>query len=637
MFDSVRNNQKVVQIILALIILPFAFWGVESYIRGGGGGADVASVGGSKISLNEFQQALREQQERLRPSLGGRDPALLDSPELRRAVLDNLVQRRLLALHAAKANLSISNEQLAGFIASVPQLQDEGKFSPQRYEALIAAQNMSKTAFEFNLRNDMTIQQAVSAVGSGSLVGKAGADRWLAAQMEEREISDFVLRPESFLNQVKVTPDAVKAYYEANMTKFELPEQLRAEYLVLSRDKLSEQISVSDDEIKAWYQSHGDRYKQPEERRASHVLIAVGGKATGDELKAAEAKAAEVLAQARKPRSDFGKLAKQYSQDPGSAQKGGDLDWFGRGAMVKPFEDAVFSMKEGQVSDVVRSDFGLHIIKVTGIHAERSRPLDEVKGEIAAEIKGQAAAKKYAESAEGFSNTVYEQADSLAPAAEKYKLALQRSDWLAKGGAAEGAAGGPFANAKLMAALFSDDAIKNKRNTEAVEISPNVLVSARVLEHKPAAQQPLDAVSPTIAKYLAHQEAIKLAVKDGEDKLARLAKGDKVDLAWSKPHAVIKGMAGDLPPDVVRTVFKADVAKLPTFAGVAAPGGYALFRVSQVKPFAPGSGDTPQVKALRGQYARMVAEEELAAWISTLKAKYPVEIHQAALDNKEKQ
>jgi peptidyl-prolyl cis-trans isomerase D len=632
MFDSVRNNQKVVQIILALIILPFAFWGVESYIGGGGGGADVASVGGSKISLNEFQQALREQQERLRPSLGGRDPALLDSPELRRAVLDNLIQRRLLTLHAAKGHLSISNEQLAGFIASVPQLQDEGKFSPQRYEALIAAQGLSKAAFEFNLRNDMTIQQAVSAIGNGSLVGKAGADRWLAAQMEEREISDFVLRPESFLKQVKVTPDAVKAYYEANLTKFELPEQLRAEYLVLSRDKLSEQTSVSDDEIKAWYQSHGDRYKRAEERRASHVLITVDGKAGGDELKAAEAKAAEVLAQARKPGSDFGKLAKQYSQDPGSAQKGGDLDWFARGAMVKPFEDAVFSMKEGQVSDVVRSDFGLHVIKVTGVRAERSRPLEEVKGEIAAELKGQTAAKKYAESAEGFSNTVYEQADSLAPAAEKFKLALQKSDWLAKGGAA----GGVLANAKLMTALFADDAIKNKRNTEAVEVAPNVLVSARVLEHKPAAQQPLEAVSPTIAKYLANQEAVKLAIKDGEDKLARLAKGDKVDLAWSKPHPVIKGMAGDLPPDVVRAVFKADVAKLPAFAGVAAPGGYALFRVSQVKPFAAGSGDTPQAKALRGQYARMVAEEELAAWIAALKAKYPIDINQAALDNKEK-
>jgi peptidyl-prolyl cis-trans isomerase D len=633
MFDSVRSNKKVVQIILALIVLPFAFWGVESYIRNSGGSnASVASVGGSTISQSEFQQSLREQQDRLRPTLGGRDPALLDSPEIRRAVLDNLVQRRLLSLYAAKSNLSISNDQLATVIASVPQLQEDGKFSPQRYEALIAAQGMSKAMFENNVRHDLVIQQAMTAVGAASVSSKTAADRWLALQLEEREVSDAALRPDAFLSRVKVTPEAIKTYYDANIKKFELPEQVHAEYLVLSRDKLSEQTVVSDEEIKAWYQSHPDRYKRPEERRASHVLITVGAKAGADEVKAAEAKAAEVLAQAKKSPGDFARLAKQYSQDPGSAGKGGDLDWFGRGAMVKPFEEAAFALKEGQISDVIRSDFGLHIIKLTGVKPERSRSLDEVRGEIAAELKAQTAAKKYAEVADSFSNTVYEQADSLKPAAEKFKLTIQQSDWLAK----DGTAVGPFANAKLKAALFSDDAIKNKRNTEAVEIAPNVLVSARVVEHKPAAQQSLETVSPTIAKFLAHDEAIKLAIKDGEDKLARLDKDEKVDVAWSKPRAVSKGMAADWPPDVVRAVFKADSTKLPAYAGISAPGGYMLFRVSQVKPFVPGATEPPQAKALRAQYARMLADEELAAWIAALQAKYPVEINQAALEAREK-
>ncbi|MBI4995900.1 MAG: SurA N-terminal domain-containing protein [Rhodocyclales bacterium] len=631
MFDSVRNNKKVVQVILALIILPFAFWGVESYIGNMGGSKEVASVGGSKISQAEFREALREQQDRLRPSLGGRDPALLESPELRRAVLDNLVQRRLLDLHAARMKLSVSDAQLAGFIASVPQLQDDGKFSPERYEALIASQNKAKLQFEAEIRHDMTIQQAIAAVGNASLSGRTTADRWLAAQLEEREISEVVLRGESFLAQVKLAPDAVKAYYEANLKKFELPEQLRAEYLILSRDRLSEQVSVSDEEVKAWYAGHPERYKQAEERRASHVLIAVGAKASDAELKAAESKAAEVLAQAKKAPGDFARLAKQYSQDPGSAAKGGDLEWFGRGAMVKVFEDAAFAMKEGQVSDVVRSDFGFHVIKLTGIRAERSRPLDEVRGEIVAELKATTAARKYAEIAESFSNTVYEQPDSLAPAAEKYKLTIQTSDWLRKGAAIPG----PLGHPKLAAALFSDDAIKNKRNTEAVEVAPNVLVSARVVEFRPAAQQALETVEPTIAGFLSHQEAARLAALDGEQKLARLNKGEKLDLGWSKPHAVTKGMAGELPPDVLRAVFKADTEKLPAYAGVAAPGGYALFRISQVKRFAVEAGDTPQARAMRGEYARLVAEEELAGWIATLRDKYPVEINQAALASKE--
>lgn len=633
MFDSVRNNKKIVQIILALIILPFAFWGVESYIRGGGESGDIASVGGSKISLAEFQQALREQQDRIRPALGSKDPALLDSPELRRAVLDNLIQRRLLALYAGKANLSIGNEQLARFIASVPQLQEDGQFSPQRYEALIASQGMNKTMFEASVRQDLTIQQALAAVGNASIAGTAAGERWLAMQMEEREISEVAVRFETYLAKVKVTPEAIKSYYEANLKKFELPEQLRAEYLVLSRDKLAAQMTVTDEEIRSWYQSHGDRYRQAEERRASHVLIAVGGKAGGEELKAAEAKAAEVLAQAKKPGADFGKLAKQYSQDPGSAEKGGDLDWFGRGAMVKPFEESVFALKEGHVSELVRSDFGFHVIKLTGIRGERTRPLDEVKGEISAELKAQTAAKKYAEIAEGFSNTVYEQPDSLKPAAEKYQLAVQRSDWLVKGGAAAG----PFVNAKLMAALFSDDAVKNKRNTEAIEIAPNVLVSARVLEHKPAAQQTLDVVSPTIEKFLAQEEAVKLAARDGEEKLARLGKGEKADVAWSPARSLTRMTAGNLPPEAVRAIFKADSAKLPAYAGIAAPAGYVLFRIAKVKPYVAGGGqESPQVQALRAQYARLVAEEETLAWIAALKARYPVEINQAALEKKDR-
>lgn len=632
MFDSVRNNKTVVQIILALIILPFAFWGVDSYFRDSGGpGAAVATVGDSKISQAEFREALREQQDRLRPSLGGRDPALLDSPELRRAVLDNLIQRHLLDRHAAGMKLSVSNEQLAGFIASVPQLQVDGKFSPERYEALIAAQGKSKPRFENEIRNDLTIQQAISGIGNASIPGRTTADRWLAAQLEEREVGDVVLQADSFVAQVKLAPEAVKTYYEANAKKFEVPEQLRAEYLVLSRDGLSEQSAVGDEEVKAWYASHPERYKQPEERRASHVLIAVGAKVSDEELKAAEAKAADVLAQAKKSPGDFARLAKQYSQDPGSAAKGGDLDWFGRGAMVKVFDDAVFSMKEGQVSDVVRSDFGFHVIKLTGIRAERSRPLDEVRGEIAAELKAAAAAKKYAEIAEGFTNMVYEQSDSLAPAAEKYKLTIQKSDWLRKGAAAPG----PLGNPKLVAALFSDDAVKNKRNTEAVEVAPNVLVSARVLEYKPAAQQALETVEPTIAKFLAHQEAVKLAVQDGEQKLARLNKGEKVELGWSKPRTVTKGMAGELPPDVLRAIFKVDATKLPAYAGVPGAGGYVLFRISQVKPFAVEAVDTPQARSMRGQYAQLVAEEELASWIATLRAKYPVEIDQAALESKE--
>lgn len=633
MLDFVRNNKKITQGFLALITLPFAFWGVDSYVRNAGVDANIASVGGRKITQQELQAAMREQQDRMRSQLGTKiDPALFETPQMRRAVLDSLITQRLLAEQARTARLAVGDEQLVQFIAGVPSLQENGKFSNERYEALVAAQGMSKEMFEARLRQDMAMQQLMLPVTEAGITGRAAAGRWSATQLERREVGELLLLPEAYGSQVKLAPDAVQKHYEANRKQFELPEQVRAEFLTLSQEALTAQAVVSDEEIKAYYQSHGDRYKGAETRRASHILISAAKDAPDAEVKAAKAKADELLAQLRKAPGDFAKLAKQSSQDPGSAAKGGDLDWFGRGAMVKAFEEAAFSLKEGQTSEVVRSDFGYHIIRVTGVRPERVKPLEEVRAEILAELKREAGVKKYAEAAEAFGNTVYEQADSLKPAAEKWKLEIRQSAWLVRGGKLPA----PFDNAKLAAALFSDDGLKNKRNTEAVETASGTLVSARVLEHKPATLQPLDAVKGEIEKRLIGEEAAKLAIKDGEEKLARLAKGEAVDLKWSPARSVSRTAAPGLPADSVRAVFKADAGKLPAHTGVAFPGkGYALYRITAVKSGEAGT-DEPGARALAQQYARFVAEEEFAAWMSTLKEKHPVEINKAALENKDR-
>ncbi len=634
MLDFVRNNKKITQIFLALITLPFAFWGVDSYVRNADVGAGVASVGSGKISRQELASAMREQQDRMRAQLGGKfDPALFETPQMRRAVLDSLVTQRLLVEQAQKARLTVGNDQLVQFIASVPSLQENGKFSKERYEALVAGQGMSKEMFEARLRQDMAMQQLMLPVTEAGIVGQAAASRWLATQLEQREVAEMRLLPEAYASRVKLAADAAQKFYEANRKKFELPEQVRAEFLVLSRDALTAQATVGDDEVKAYYQSHADRYKEGETRRASHILIRAAKDAPDADAKAAKAKADELLAQVRKAPGDFAKLAKANSQDPGSAEKGGDLDWFGRGAMVKAFEEAAFTLKEGQISDVVRSDFGFHIIRLTGVRAERVKPLEEVKADIVAEIKREAGMKKYAEAAEAFGNMVYEQADSLKPAAEKWKLELRQTPWFAKGDKLPA----PFDNQKLAAALFSDDGLKNKRNTEAVEVAPGTLVSARVLEHKPAALQPLETVKGDIEKYLIREEALNLASKDGEEKLARLAKGEAVDLKWSPARNVSRTAGQGLPPDALRTVFKTDTAKLPAYAGVAVPGsGYALYRISSVKGAGEIGKDDPLGRALAQKYARFVAEEEFAAWMSTLKEKFPVEINKAVLESKER-
>jgi len=633
MLDIIRNNKKITQGFLALITLPFAFWGVDSYVRNADVGAGVATVGGSKISQQELQSALREQQDRLRAQLGGKvDPALLETPQMRRAVLDSLVTQRLLAEQVRKSRMVVGNEQLVQYIAGVPSLQENGKFSRERYEALVAAQGLSKEVFEARLRQDIAMQQMMMPVGEAGITGQAAANRWLATQLEQREIAEARLLPEAYSGQVKLAADAAQKYYKANRKQFELPEQVRAEFLVLSRDAMAAQAVIGDDEIKTYYQSRSDRYKEGEMRRASHILIRADKDAADAQVKAAKAKADELLAQVKKSPGDFANIAKKSSQDPGSAEKGGDLDWFGRGGMVKAFEDVAFTLKEGQISDVVRSDFGFHIIRVTGVRPERVKPLEDVRAEIVVDLKREAGSRKYAEAAEAFGNVVYEQADSLKPAAEKWKLEPRQTQWLAKGAKLPP----PFDNPKLAAALFSDDGLKNKRNTEAVEVAPGTLVSARVLEHKPAALQPFEVVKADIEKHLIRGEALKLATRDGEDKLSRLAKGEAVELKWSPAHSVSRNESKGLPPETLRAVFKADTAKLPAYTGVASPGnGYALYRIDSVKADEIGKDD-PRGRELAQQYARSVAAEELAAWMSTLKEKYPVEINRTLLESKDR-
>jgi peptidyl-prolyl cis-trans isomerase D len=633
MLDIVRNNKKVTQIFLALITLPFAFWGVESYVRNADIGAEVATVGGSRITRQDLQVALREQQDRMRAQLGGKfDPAMFETAQMRRAVLDSLVTQRLLAEQARNAKLAIGNEQLVQFIAAVPSLQENGRFSKERYDALVAAQSMSKEMFEARLRQDMAMQQLILPVTEAGIAGQVAAGRWLATQLEQREVSEAPLVPENYLGQTSLAADAVQKYYEANRKQFELPEQVRAEFVVLSRDALTAAAAIGDEEVKNYYTSHADRYKEGEMRRASHVLIRVDAGAPEAAVTGAKAKADQLLAQVRKTPADFAKIAKDNSQDPGSAAKGGDLDWFSRGAMVKAFEDVAFTLKDGQISDVVRSDFGFHIIRVTGVRAERVKPLGEVKADILTELKREAGVKKYADAAESFGNIVYEQADSLKPAAEKWKLELRQSQWLVKGGKLAS----PFDNQKLAAALFSDDGLKNKRNTEAVEVAPGTLVSARVLEHKPAALLPLEAVRAEIEKRLMREQAAALAIKDGEGKLARLAKGEAVELKWSPVRKISRNEAPGLSPESVRAVFAADVAKLPVHAGVAYPGqGYALYRISSAKAGEAGKDD-PRARALAQQYARIVAEEEFAAWMASLRESYPVKVNKVALENKER-
>ena len=630
MFDLVHKHKRLVQLLLALMVLPFAFWGIDSYQRGRSTAQDVAEVAGQKITLQDFSHAQRDQQERLRALLGRNfDPALLDTPEQRAELLDQLIQQRLLAVHAVKANLVVTDEQLREIIISLPAFQEDGKFSKARYDALLRAQGMNDVVFESRLRRDVELQQLNGAVAESSLVGKAQIGRILAIQGQQREVAETVLSAEQFAGEVKLAPDAVKAYYDSHPGEFVVPEQLRAAFVVLNADALAAMETVSEAELRSWYDSN------------------VRGKF--EERTAAQKKTEGLLAQLRAAPDKFAELAKQYSQDPGSKDNGGDLGFFARGAMVKPFEDAVFKLKPGQLSGIVESSFGFHIIKLTEIKPTKdgepeqrrashilisappaAKDFQAMRGEIEKELKKQRLGKKFAEAAETLSNLAYEQPDSLQPIADKFKLQVQQSGWLTR---EANAAVGALNNQKILDALFSPDAIKSKHNTEAVEVGPDTMLVARVLEHKSAAVRPLDEVKAEITKKLTQQEAMALAVKRGAALYADLQQGKDAGISWSAAKIVGREGKPVVHPDALKAIFRADTGKLPAYLGVELRDrGYGIYRISRVIEAPPV--DAAGEKAMQEQLARQAAQADSTAYIASLRATAKIEINKANLEKK---
>ena len=630
MFDFVARHKRLLQLVLLIVIVPpFALWGVDSYQQMFTVGAtDVADVGGQKITEKDFSDALRQQQDRLRSMLGGKvDPSFLDSPKMRRDILDSMISQRLVTQHAVGARFYVSDDQLREVIASIPAFQDAGKFSRVRYEAALVAEGFSPTAFDNSLRRDLMTQQLAAAISEAGISSRTVAARIAAARAEQREVSEFALTASQYQSKVTVTADAIKAFYDSNSQSFNVPEQVRVEYVVLSAESLAATEVIALNDVKKVYEQNQAKLGQPEQRQASHILVAFKlGAGEADKVKSRE-KAAKLLDDIRKAPGSFAELARKNSDDPASGTKGGDLGLFSRGMMVMPFEDAVFSMNINEVRGPVESEFGVHIIRLTGIKAAKVKSLEEVRPEIEAELRRQNAGRRFAEASEAFSNLVYEQSDSLKPAAEKFKVSVQQAGWTTRNSTPVKQLNSP----KMLVALFSDDVVRNRRNTEVVEVAPGTLVAARVIEHRAAALRPLEEVRAEVIKQFTEREAVNLARKDGAVRLESLRKAEAGSLKFSTPKMLSRENTLGLTPDNANVVFRADVSKLPAYVGVDTAGGYSIYRVGRVV-VAPG--DDNRDKNMQSELARLYGAQDFRAFISGLRGEATVKINEALLDKK---
>lgn len=623
MLEFIRTKAQgwLAWIIVGLIIATFALFGIEQYL-GGGREASVASVNGQEISQQRLQQAYQMQRQRLQEMFGENfNPEMFPEARMKEQILDDLIQQELLVLAAKDSGLRIGDEQLASMIREVPQFQRDGKFSQEVYEQALRSQGQGVATFEERARRDVLTQQLQIAVMGSEFSTTSEELALMQLRLQTRDVGFMVLSAASYEKEMSVTDEEIGRYYDENAARFAIPEQVSVNYIELNAQTMASTIPVSEQEIAARYESQSENYRTPEERKARHILIRLAKDA--DEKSVAEAKGRiDELAQRIAKGESFAELAKANSQDPGSAVQGGDLGYFGRGMMDPAFETATFALKKGEVSQPIRSSFGFHLIQLDEVRGGDTKPLSEVRSQIAAEIRQEQADQKFFELAGKLGNLVYEHPDNLDEASSQLGLPLQQSAPFARSGGA-----GIASNQKVVAAAFTDKVLKDGENSEVIEVNDKHLVVLRLREHTPEKQRPLGEVKAQITAQLKKDKAKLRAEEVADALLTRLAKGEdprvlakEAKVEWRRvANAAREG--SELPPAVVTQAFRmprpADIAST---ARTAMPeGGQALIALYGVaSPSVTGSDESGMLKR---QLQQANAQAAINSMIASLRAK----------------
>ncbi len=627
MFDSIRNHSKILMGLLFLLVIPsFVLFGIDSYSRFSDQGAPVAKVAGNKITQGEWDAAHQREVERIRASVPNLDPKLLDYAEARYATLERMVNDRVIAAAADKQLLITSDQRLARYLQQDPSIAGlrgvDGKLDMDRYRQLAASQGMTPEMLEAKVRQDLSAQQVMGGLQQSVVASQGQTDIALNAYLQRREIQIQKWTPADFAAKVQVTDADLEKFYQAQSERFRSVESADIEYLVLDAASLQKTISLPEQDLKTYYEQNVQRLAGKEERRASHILINAAKDAPVADRAKAKTKAEELLAVVRKSPKSFADVARKNSQDPGSATKGGDLDFFAKGAMVKAFEDAAFALKKGDISDVVESEFGFHIIQLTDIKAPKAPSFESMRPQLEADLRKQQAQRQFAEQAEAFSNSVYEQADSLKPTADRLKLTVQKAQGLTR--APEAGAQGVLASAKLLQTLFAEESVSKRRNTAAVEVAPNTLVSARIVAYRPAAVRPLAEVKDEVRRQYVIEKSAELAKAEGQAKLASW-KDQAAQAQVGVAVIVSRDQTQGQPQAVVDAVLRADPARLPALVGVdLGTQGFVVARVNKVVP--RDASSVQQVAQSRQQMTQLWGQAESQAYLTYLKQQLKAEL-----------
>ena len=617
--------------LLILIVVPgLGIVGIQGFSSFFDENANVASVNGHKIPRADFDNAMRQQVDRARQMLGAQfDPKMFDTPAMRASLVDSLVQQRVLADETQRLHLTASDAAVRRALLADPVISSlrkpDGTIDVDRYKQLLAMQGMTPEQYDERVRYGLATDQIPASIQSTSFTSKALAESMTDIAEQRRDVQGLAFRAADYTAKVQPSDAQLQSYYDAHRADFATPETATIQYLVLSPTTLSAAIKPTDADLKKFYDDNIARFKTQAQVRASHILITAPKDASAADKAKAKQQAEAILAQVKAHPDQFAQLAQKDSQDPGSASKGGDLGYFGRGMIAggQAFDDAAFALKKGEISDVVQTDFGYHIIQATDVKPAATQPFDEVKDEITREYVAQQAAKSLADDADGFTSLVYEKSKTLQPAADKYNLQIQTAAVSPKPNP-KLPPDNPLNNAKFLSAIFASDSANARNNTQAVDVGNNTLIAGRVTDYKPSTVPPLASIKDQVRQKVVAEQAAQAAVKEGEAKLTELQKS-KATTGFSSVSIVSRNDAQGIPPAALSAIFKVDSSKLPTYVGVdLGSDGYAIYRVNGVEKAAPVAAD--RLAGAEQQIAQVYAQADMESYLDALKARSSVKI-----------
>lgn len=641
MFDFIRSHQRLMQLVLLVLIVPsFALIGVSGYSSYVSGDHDLVKVGKTAITMEEFERAranqLRQMQENSR---GGFDPSVLDDPQVKRALLDSLIDYRVLATTAASERFNVSDAVLRESIASMPQLQVEGQFSPERYNEALAAAGMTTRDFEQSQRFELALSRVLGPVARTASAPAPVVDNLERALTEQRTVRLQGYPDEDFADSVTVSDADIQAWYDEHKQEFEIPEQATVQYLLLDEAAAMANLpEVNEYELHNYYDQNKDRFTQPARVNLSHIQVNVPAGATQEQRDEALEQANKLDAMVKADPASFAEIAKEHSQDAGTARSGGELGWITQGTWPTGLDQAVFALEKGQTSGVIDGPGGYHIFRANDVVPEQVQTFDEVRDLVEQEIKRQLGAERFADMATRLTGLVYDHPESLEPAAQALGVELKTARGIGRDrllttdevGADAASASQDAAvldDVRVRRAVYSPQVLNERHNSGVIEISPDTMLAVRIQEITPAHVPGLDSVADQIEEQLRAQAAHKAAVRAGQDHLASLKQeqGSLSDVpeGFGEPLIISRVNPQGVEKSVLDAALAVSDVSLPAYAGVEGARGFVIVRVEQADQ---GSSDTALTASLPGELAQLLGQAEQQAVLKAMRVQANVEV-----------